>query len=143
MAAEEYKAIIQRAARRFSDPAERGNYLELYDDNIVMHGLPGVEPGIASVRQFYQAFWSAFPDAALTLEDLVGEGDKVACRFVVRGTHQGEFQGIPPTGRQVAYGGVTIMRFEHGRCVERWSEADTLGMLQQLGVIPQPEAQTA
>jgi predicted ester cyclase len=63
------------------------------------------------------------------------EGDKLACRFVVRATHRGPLQGIPPSGRSVTLPGITILRFRDGRCVERWSQADFAGMLRQIGVL--------
>ena len=139
MSTAENKAILQRAAENFSNPQHRMAYLELYDPTIVLHGYQGVEPGLASVKQFYQAFWAAFPDCKLVLEDLVAEGDKVACRFVVYATHQGEFQGIPATGKQIALPGITILQFANSRCIERWSQADFVGLLQQLGVMPAAE----
>ena len=61
------------------------------------------------------------------------EGDEVAARYVVYGTHQGEFMGIAATGKQITRAGITILHFRNGKCVERWSQADTLGMLRQLG----------
>ena len=80
----------------------------------------------------------AFPDFHHTVEDLVAEGDKVVPRLTLRGTHQGDFQGLPPTGKQVTFSGINVMRLEDGKIVEHWSIGDTLGMLQQLGAIPAP-----
>jgi predicted ester cyclase len=76
---------------------------------------------------------SAFPDAALTVEDVVAAGDRVAFRSTLRGTHRGEFMGIPPTGRQFTIGLVDIIRIEDGKFVEQWGGPDMLGLLQQLG----------
>ncbi len=70
---------------------------------------------------------------------MFAEGDEVACRFTRRAAHGGEFNGIPATGRRVELKGITILRFANGRCVERWSQADFMGMLRQLGVVPAPE----
>jgi predicted ester cyclase len=69
-------------------------------------------------------------------EAMVAEGDKVAVRFTVRGTHRGEFMGIAPTGKEVVVQGMDINRMANGKIVERWGIADSLSMLQQLGVIP-------
>jgi len=135
-------ARLHRAATHFSTPAHRSAYFDLYDANIVLHGYQGVTPGIASVRQFYTAFWAAFPDCVLTLHDVIAEGDQVACRFVVQATHQGSFHGIPPTGKRVTLPGITMLRFAGGKCVERWSQADFLGLLQQLSVISAPGSAT-
>jgi predicted ester cyclase len=69
----------------------------------------------------------------------MAEGDKVATRKTLQGTHQGEFMGIPPTGQQVSMGLIDIVRLADGRVVEHWSMADSLGMMQQLGIVPLPE----
>jgi predicted ester cyclase len=82
--------------------------------------------------------FSAFPDYQSTVEDQVAEGDKVVTRFSSQGTHQGEFLGIAPTGNRVRVTGIDIDRVEEGKIVEHWSEADLLGMMTQLGVIPEP-----
>ena len=136
MSAEENRASLQRAVAHFNDPASRAAYLELYDAEAVLHGYQGVEPGLANIRRFYEAFWAAIPDARLTIEDVLTEGDRLACRFVVRGTHRGELMGIRPTGKPVNLPGLTILRFRAGKCIERWSQADFLGLLQQLGAVP-------
>ena len=83
-------------------------------------------------------FRAAFPDLQATIEDLIAEGHKVAVRGTLRGTHPGELLGIPPTGAQVTVPLIDINRIEAGKLVERWGEADMLGLLHQLGVIPAP-----
>jgi predicted ester cyclase len=83
-------------------------------------------------------FRRAFPDSYFTVEDMMAEADKVATRKTFHGTHdEGEFMGIPPSGRSVTMGLIDIMRISEGRVVEHWAMGDTLGMIQQLGVIPQ------
>jgi predicted ester cyclase len=81
-------------------------------------------------------FRTGFPDIKVTVEDLVAEGEKVVARWTWRGTNQGEFQGMSPTGKQVTGSGISIHRFANGKFAEAWVNFDTLGMLQQLGVIP-------
>jgi len=130
---EQNKQALLRAAAQFSDSCQRAAYFNLYATNAILHGYSGVEPGIDSIRRFYAAFWSAFPDAAVTIDSLIGEGDRVACCFAIKGTHSGEYLGIPASGRSVLLTGITMLRFADGRCVERWSQADALGLLQQLG----------
>ena len=71
------------------------------------------------------------------IDEQLAEGDLVASRWTGRGTHQGELMGIPPTGKQVTVSGITISRVKNGKVVEEWSNWDTLGMLQQLGVVPE------
>ena len=73
-----------------------------------------------------------------TVDDLVAEGDKVVVRWTFRGTHPGEFQGVPPTGKQVTIIGISIFRIVGNKVVEDWTIIDLLGLLQQLGVIPPP-----
>ena len=83
-------------------------------------------------------FRQAFPDSYSAIEVMIAEGDKVATRKTFYGTHQGEFMGIPPTGRQVSIALIDIVRVADGKVMEHWSMGDSLGMMQQLGVIPQP-----
>ena len=97
---------------------------------------PGQAPGLEGVKQGFTMFRTAFPDFQITLEDMIAEGDKVATRVTGHGTHKGEFQGIPPTGKQVTVTGIDIIRCAGGKCVERWGAFDNLGMMQQLGVVP-------
>ena len=87
---------------------------------------------------WFTGFRETFPDASFTIEDMIAEGDKVAVRLTMRGTHQGELNGIPPTGREVTVTGMSIERIADGRIVEGWNENDALGMLGQLGVLPPP-----
>lgn len=128
-------AYAERARQAFNR-GDYDGYLELYAPEIVMHGIEGVEPGIASVRAFYEGFWAAFPGSQLHFDDVFADGDTLAVRFHVDGIHQDAFMGIPPTGKAISIPGITIMRFVGSRCVERWSQADFLGMLRQLGVLP-------
>ena len=79
---------------------------------------------------------AAFPDLQATIEDMIAEGDTVAARITVRGTHGGEYRGIAPTGRPMVRPGIYIVRIENGRIVETWNNGDELGLMQQLGAIP-------
>jgi steroid delta-isomerase-like uncharacterized protein len=83
---------------------------------------------------------SAFPDGKWGIDDMIAEGDKVVLRYTLRGTHKGELAslGLPPTGKEVTMRGITIYRIVDGMFVEAWEHYDRLGLLQQLGVIPQP-----
>ncbi|HLJ32459.1 MAG TPA: ester cyclase [Ktedonobacteraceae bacterium] len=110
------------------DEVLANNYI-LHDPSRTIHGPEGF-------KQFVSMFRSAFPDLHMTIEDQIAEGDKLVRRFKVHGTHQGELQDIPPTGKQVTVSGILISRYENGKLAEDWSNFDALGMLQQLGVIP-------
>lgn len=136
MSIQDNKAALERARERWNVQDGRG-YLALYDGAAVLYGYPGVEPGFDGIRRFYEAFWSAFPGSRLIFDDMLAEGDRVAVRFRVEGTHAGEFHGIPPTGRPISLSGITILRFADGTCVERWSQADFAGLLSDLAVPPQ------
>ena len=141
MSPEAHKALF----RRFADEAlNRGN-LDAIDEfmppNFVEHEpLPVPAAGREGVKQFFAQLRSGLPDLQMTIEDLIAEGDRVVARFVVRGTHQGAFLGIPPTGKSVGFTGIDIVRIANGRIVEHWGNTDTLGFLQQLGAIPAPAA---
>ena len=139
MSAEKYKSIVEHALDCFS----RGNldgYLELYNANPILHFLPpDMPPGLEGGRLFYSSFLTGFPGAQLIADDMIIENNMVAVRYRVEAAHRGEFMGVPPTGKQVLLKGITIMRFEGDEVAERWNEADFLGLVQQLGIIPAPE----
>ena len=137
MSTEENKAVVRRMYEEWNKRNLAGIW-ELYAPDYVYHGT-GVFPDLdlAAMKQMVPAFWTAFPDEHMVVEDMIAEGDKVAYRFTFRGTHQGDFMGIPPTGKQVSVTGITIDRIKDGKVVESWANYDTLGLLQQLGVIPQ------
>jgi steroid delta-isomerase-like uncharacterized protein len=79
---------------------------------------------------------NAFPDSRVTIDDMIAEGDQVVTKKTFRGTHEGEFAGIPPTGKTVELQFVDIMRVHNGKIVEHWNCIDQLSFMQQLGVIP-------
>jgi predicted ester cyclase len=79
---------------------------------------------------------AAFPDAQFTIEDMIGEGDKLVDRYTISGTHSRPFLGIPATGRQIHLAGISIVRISAGKIAERWAVTDQLGLLQQLGALP-------
>jgi steroid delta-isomerase-like uncharacterized protein len=88
--------------------------------------------------RFLSGFVEAFPDLQITVEGAVGEGDLVAQRVHFKGTHKGEFQGLPPTNRQVSFSGLELNRFVDGRVAEHWFQMDALTLLQQLGLVVVP-----
>ncbi len=139
MATAENQVVFQRAVDNWNN-GNLAAYLDLYDSKVVLHGFPpGLPPGGAGAKVFYDGLWAAFPQPRLIIHDVLGEGDKLACRFQMEATHQGAFMDLPPTGKTVHVSGITILRFASGKCVERWNQVDMLGWLQQLGAIPTPE----
>jgi steroid delta-isomerase-like uncharacterized protein len=140
MSVQENKAL----ARRVFDEVWSQGKLDLADEILTPDfvGRPGGmgEPfkGPAGAKEFIGRLREAFPDITFTVEDMIAEGDLVATRWTATGTNDGEFMGIEPTGRQATIGGMTIQRFEDGRIVEGWTQQDALGLLRQLGAVPEP-----
>ena len=139
VSAEDNKALV----RRFVDEVQSGGNIDLIDEScspgFVNHSAPpGIPADREGIKLLTAMFRGAFPDSHFTIEDMVAEGDKVATRKTFRGTHGGDFMGMPPTGRVVSMGLIDIVRVSDGRVVEHWAMGDSLGMMQQLGVIPQP-----
>ena len=138
MSAEDNKALV----RRFVDEVQSGGNIDLIDEicspEFVNHsaplGLPADREGIKIVTNMFRG---AFLDSYSTVEDMIAERDKVATRKTFHGTHRGEFIGVRPTGQRVSMGLIDIVRISEGQVVEHWSMGDTLGMMQQLGVILQ------
>ena len=136
MSAEQNKAIALRASeivnQKNPDLIE-----ECYPPDFVWHGPDQDIRGYEQAKQLSSTFLAAFPDAQITDEDVIAEGEKVVRRYTTRGTHQGETEMFgPPTGREVELKGITIHRIEGGKIVEEWESFDNLSMLQQLGLAP-------
>jgi steroid delta-isomerase-like uncharacterized protein len=103
-------------------------------DALIRTPLPIDAAGAALVKELFARLRQAFPDLQVAIEDLVAEGDKVVSRNVVTGTHQGEYMGLPPTGRSVTYNEIFILRFVDGRIAETWGVVDVLSQMKQLGL---------
>jgi predicted ester cyclase len=118
---------------------------ELIADNSVDHGElpPGMPPGKEGVKLFVKALRSAFPDLKITLGLQVAEGDLVVQQATTTGTMKGAFAGMPPSGKKATWEAIHITRIKGDKIVEHWAVQDQLGMLQQLGFIPTPEAAPA
>ena len=137
MSTEENKALVRRVFEEMNKQNWAG-IEELCAPDYVIHGMPPVfSPDLAGYKLMTTPFLTAFPDHHTVIEDLIAEGDKVVSRYTFRGTHQGDFMGIPPTGKQVSFTGIEIDRIKDGKFVESWVNEDDLGMMQQLGAIPQ------
>jgi steroid delta-isomerase-like uncharacterized protein len=139
MSTEENKLIMRRI---YEETWNKGN-LAFVDQNfapsyIVHDPIQGVTNDREGMKQRVTMMRTAFPDMHITIEDIITEGDKLVQRWVAQGTHKGELMGIAPTGKQVTITGINISRIVGGKLVEDWTEADMLGMMQQLGVIPPP-----
>src|SRR5205807_2460476 len=104
-------------------------------DHAPVSGLP---PGLEGVKAAHLMLREAFPDVHFTVEDVIGNEDRIVVRATGRGTNKGSFFGMPATGKEISWPGFRLIRFEGGRMVEGWSIFDQLGILQQMGVIPMP-----
>jgi predicted ester cyclase len=104
--------------------------------DVVNHADPRAIPGIERWKQAVLRIHAAFPDVTVTIDDLVGEGDKVVVRVTMAGTHIGPPGRIAPTGRRVRWTETHILRLADGKIAEQWAAFDSLGLLQQLGAIP-------
>ena len=112
---------------------------ELIEPNWVDHNpIPGQEPGPEGMKKLVVMFRDAFPDLTSNVDLLMAEGDLVAGRMTTSGTHKGEFMGIPPTNKRFTMSETHIVRIANGKAVEHWGNSDDMGMMMQLGVIPEP-----
>ncbi len=111
---------------------------EMLSPDFVLHDPQASAPvrGIAAYKEYAQRYLDAFSDLRFVIEDHIAEADAVATRWHVTGTHSGELFGIPATGRTVSLSGISFSRIGDGRFVESWTNFDSLGLMQQLGVIP-------
>ncbi len=137
MSTEQNKALIRRLFEEGLNQNQPSVFDELLAPNFVIHDPPpGVPQDREGFRQIIALFRTAFPDLHVTFEAEFADGDYVIHRGYVTGTHQGELQGIPPTGKQVKVNSLDIWRVANGKAVENWVQLDMLGLMQQLGAIP-------
>jgi len=138
MSVQQHKSILMQGAEAFNNPGERSGWFEIHDPAVSAHGLAAGPLDFAGLERFYAGLWAGFPDLNITVEDLIGEGEKVAWRLSVTGTHDGEFRGVPPTGTKVSFAAQYIFEFRGRKIIRRWTNFDRLGVLVQLGAIPSP-----
>ena len=142
---EENKALARRwfeevfNAQNF-DVAEEISAQDAVNHDPTLTDLPSGPEGDRHVVNLYHG---AFPDAQITVEDQIAEGDRVVTRWMGRGTHQGELMGVPPSGNRVELTGMTINRFSGSKIAETWTNYDALGMMQQIGAVPEPGQEEA
>lgn len=136
MSVEENKAVV----RRFIDEAfVKGNAEsvdELISESFVPHTWPSVQPGRDSLKQTVVRMAGGLSDVAFDVEDVIGEGDRVAVRVTARATHKGDFMGVPAAGKSYEIAEIHIFRLEDGLIAEHWHVADMLGMMKQIGAMP-------
>jgi steroid delta-isomerase-like uncharacterized protein len=122
-----YEEVFNQGDLDVLDELTTADFLD-HDPGNPTHDRDGVKRVAAAIR-------AAFPDVHFTADDVLADGEKVVGRFTMRGTHRGEFLGVPATGSPVTVTGMDIVRFSHGRAVEHWHEWSGLGLMRQLGVM--------
>lgn len=139
MSSEENKAFRRHFYEEVFNKRNVAAIDDFFAPNFVNHsasqlGLPAGD--FEHVKQFLNMAMEAFPDLHYTVEELITEGDKIVSRLTISGTQQGAFMGIPTTGKRATISDIEIFRITGGKAVENWVQADFLGLVQQLGVIP-------
>ena len=135
MSTEENKSIMRRGYEALNQ-RNFSFFDEMCTPDFVFHYASRKIEGPEAFKQFLSMWSNAFPDLHFTVDDIVAEGDMVVVRHTAHGTHQGELMGIPSTGKRVTTTGIVICHVMNGKAVEEWMNADTLGILQQIGAIP-------
>jgi steroid delta-isomerase-like uncharacterized protein len=131
-------ADIYRAHLDCANAGDLAGYLDLYSDDVVFGGVSPEPMDKAGVVAFHENFYDAFPGVQAQVLDLFESGDQLGARLVLSGRHQGEFLGVPASGNDVQLAITTLLTMRDGKCVERWSTADMLGLLIQVGAVPPP-----
>ena len=139
MSAEENRALVRRFVEEFWNEGNMSAADELMAPDAEIHMPTGEMVDLDGLKSFAGTFRGSFPDWHSTVEELIAEGDGVAELWTGRGTHRGELQGIPPTGKRVEVPGSVFYRIVDGKIVEFRGQLDMMGLMQQLGTIPSPQ----
>jgi predicted ester cyclase len=131
---EPLREVVRKLADTFNNPQNReSSYFDFYDDSLIIHGFPPNLPtNKEGFKQFIYLLWKAFPDIRIMFEDIIIEGNKVACRYNLTGTHKGEFIDLQPTDKQFKVNGMTVFSFRDTKCIERWNLVDMMSLMEQL-----------
>lgn len=142
MSEERNRETARRVFEEFFTAGDLDLAEELFGPDLVQHhpDEPYETRGQDGIRERIRGYRTAFSDLSTPIEDLVAEGDRVAIRYVARGTNDGEIMGMEPTGKQIALDAQAIYRFEDGKVVEIWDAWNVLTLMEQLGMAPQPGA---
>ena len=131
---EPLRQVVRKLAETFNDPQKRElSYFDFYDDSLTIHGFPPNLPtNKEGFKQFIHSLWRAFPDIRIIFEDLIIEGNKVAGRYYLTGTHKGEFLDLRPTDKQFKVNGMTVFSFRDEKIIERWNLVDINSLVELL-----------
>lgn len=137
------KATFRRFHDAFANAGD-AEFISKMVDEIAEPGVKNRTPveatGARVLKELFARVHQVFPDLHVTVEDMIEEGDKVVGRNTLTGTHQGDYMGLPPTGKPVSYDEIIIFRFVSGRIAETWGVVNVFSQMKQLGMIPVSEA---
>ena len=139
------KELVRRVFEEVWNNKKVSAVNELMTANYVHHDAqaPSFPSGIEGYKQLVAYYSNAFPDARFTIDDEVEEGEMVVIRWTVTGSHQGDLGQLAPTGKHFSVTGITLARLSNGKIAETWNNWDALGMMQQLGAVPEARARAA
>jgi predicted ester cyclase len=131
---EPLREVVRKLADTFNNPQNReSSYFDFYDNSLTIHGFPlNLPTNKEGFKQFIYLLWKAFPDIRIIFEDIIIEGNKVACRYHLTGTDKGEFMDLQPTDKQFRVNGMTVFSFRDTKCMERWNLVDMISLREQL-----------
>ncbi|HKH41979.1 MAG TPA: ester cyclase [Solirubrobacterales bacterium] len=133
----DYKELAQRWFAEVMNEGNEDVIDEICAPNFVDHDpLPGTGPDRDGIHEFVKQVRSAFPDLETTVDDILAEGDEIAVRSTFRGTHEGDFMGIPATGKKVEVANYDFVRIQNDQAVEHWGTIDSAALMEQLGAVP-------
>lgn len=133
---EENKAIFREFVNGMNTKDNSFIDRRVNPDFVDHNPAPGQEPGLQGMKDLMQGFFTAFPDINVTINALVAEGDIVSGAVTTEGTQNGDFMGIPATGKKISISEMHMIRFDNGKMVEHWGVGDGMAMMQQLGLMP-------
>jgi steroid delta-isomerase-like uncharacterized protein len=138
LAEEQNKQVVRQYIEAFNrqDTERLGQLVSSTNQAFEFSGMHSSSMDWNRTQQFFAVFWTAFPDLSVKIEEIVAEGDKVAIRVINTGTHKGDFQGIPPTGKKVSFEGRDFITLRGGKIVEQQAGVDMMKLMQQIGAIP-------
>ncbi len=133
----DYKEMAQRWYSEVMSEGKTEVIDELCAPDFVDHNpLPGTTADLAGLKDFVAQIRAAFPDMQVTADDIVAEGDRLAVRSTMRGTHEGAFMGIPGSGKKVEVSNYDFVRFENDQAAEHWGVIDSAALMEQIGMAP-------
>ena len=135
MTTEQNKKIILRLFNEGMTERKFQVFDEYISDTFVNHGIPYAQPGPKGFKAIVQQFMQGFPDMKITVLEIIAEGETVATRGYLSGTHNGDFMGINASGKNVRIDYIDFWKLENGKCMENWVQMDTAGLMQQIGSI--------